>query len=466
MRSGRSLAVGAAVGLAAVVVVALVARDEGRAAPSFSRDVAPILQDKCADCHQLGGIAPFSLVTAAAARTHSAAIAAAVESRRMPPWPPGSESPQFVGEDERRLPDEELETVVEWARSGAPVDGAALQAPPPETLSTKRGEWAYSLSPERGYRPQREGDDYRCFLLDMSLDGWAFATSATIRPGVPSMVHHVILFRAKPDEVEEAERLDARSSVAGWPCFGGTGLGAGVEALDDAGWIAAWAPGGGTVRYPSGTGAELEAGGGIVMQVHYHRRNETRLDRTGVHLTLVSGSADLEPATTMLLPAPIELPCADGEQGPLCDRDAAIADLTRERGASAALLPAGLQVLCRGSPFGTPSAGQGSSCDRGFDARTTIHGVAGHMHLLGRSIRVELNPGTDRSRVLLDIPRWDFHWQNAYTFAEPVVAEPGDRVRVTCRHDAALREGPPRYVVWGEGTMDEMCLGVLQVTRG
>ena len=87
------------------------------------------------------------------------------------------------------------------------------------------------------------------------------------------------------------------------------------------------------------------------------------------------------------------------------------------------------------------------------------------MHLLGRSIRVELNPGTDRARVLLDIPRWDFHWQGAYTLAEPVVAERGDTVRVTCRHDATLRDGEPRYVVWGEGTTDEMCLGVLQVTR-
>ena len=48
----------------------------------------------------------------------------------------------------------------------------------------------------------------------------------------------------------------------------------------------------------------------------------------------------------------------------------------------------------------------------------------------------------------------------------PVRAAPGDVVRVTCRHDASLRTGEPRYVLWGEGTADEMCLGVLQVTRG
>jgi hypothetical protein len=90
------------------------------------------------------------------------------------------------------------------------------------------------------------------------------------------------------------------------------------------------------------------------------------------------------------------------------------------------------------------------------------------MHLLGAAIRLELNPGTPRARVLLDIPRWDFHWQNAYTLVRPVQAKPGDVVRVTCRHDVRKRagSGAPRYVLWGEGTTDEMCLGILQVTRG
>ncbi len=95
------------------------------------------------------------------------------------------------------------------------------------------------------------------------------------------------------------------------------------------------------------------------------------------------------------------------------------------------------------------------------------------MHLLGASIKLELNPGTAGSRVLLDIPRWDFHWQNAYQLAKSIEAKPGDVVRVTCRHDVHKRmhgghgiPKTPRYILWGEGTTDEMCLGILQVTRG
>jgi hypothetical protein len=112
-----------------------------------------------------------------------------------------------------------------------------------------------------------------------------------------------------------------------------------------------------------------------------------------------------------------------------------------------------------------------STCDRRISTPTTIHVAAGHMHLLGSAIRVELNPGTARARMLLDIPRWDFHWQNAYTLVHPVKAQPGDVVRVTCRHDVEKRGNgsaprTPRYVLWGEGTTDEMCLGILQVTRG
>jgi protein involved in polysaccharide export with SLBB domain len=84
---------------------------------------------------------------------------------------------------------------------------------------------------------------------------------------------------------------------------------------------------------------------------------------------------------------------------------------------------------------------------------------------------VEANPGTDRARTLLDIPVWDFDNQGAKP-VQPYRLRAGDTVKVTCRHVQWLRdrlpafEGQPdRYVVWGEGTTDEMCLGILQVTR-
>jgi hypothetical protein len=168
----------------------------------------------------------------------------------------------------------------------------------------------------------------------------------------------------------------------------------------------------------------------------------------------------------------VELPCAPAETGPLCDRTAALFDQIRKYGQDAGLIPVGLLLYC-GKNAASPPAGPVTSCIDRFEGPATIHSVAGHMHLLGRSIRIELNPGTPRARILLDIPRWDFHWQASYLLAAPVRVEARDVIRVTCRHDAGLRKTltpaaarTPRYTLWGEGTTDEMCLGIVQVTRG
>jgi hypothetical protein len=329
------------------------------------------------------------------------------------------------------------------------------------------------------YRPSAAKgvtDDYRCFLLDPKQAGDAFVTSARIEPGQPKVVHHVILFRVPPAQVASATALDARDPGSGWSCFGGTGLPAGegspLSSLDNASWISAWAPGGSGGRFPDGTAVSLPAGSQIVMQVHYNLLNGRAPDRSRALLTVAPAGTSLDPLQVVLMPGPVELACAKGERGRLCDRTEALFDLGRKYGSGAALTPAGLLWLCRGSAAApTPSAV--STCDRTVSSATTIRAVAGHMHLLGAAIRLELNPGTPRANLLLDIPRWDFHWQSAYTLARPVTASPGDVVRITCRHDVRKRtQGgygipkTPRYVLWGEGTTDEMCLGILQVTRG
>ena len=488
-RSGRRrhatrIALAAAALLAlAIPLVALAAASRASApaaGPSFTRDVAPIVREKCTGCHRTGGIAPFPLETASQISSRASLIAAAVGARIMPPWPPGPRSPAYVGQAERTLSAAERTTLLAWARSGGRVDGPALGRKPLQPIPPRAGETTLRLQMPTAYRPtaSRGGtDDYRCFLLDPKLAADASVTSARIEPGAPKMVHHVILFRVDPSQVADARRVDAGSRGPGWSCFGGTGLPAGgstsiQESLNNANWIAAWAPGWGSGRVPEGTGVPLPARSRIVMQVHYNLLQGRGLDRSRAVLTTTPASAGLTPLRTMLLPAPVELACARGERGRLCSRSEALSALGRKYGTTAAFVPAGLLILCRGSAA-TPKPGPVSTCDRRVSERTTIHVAAGHMHLLGAAIKLELNPGTSRARVLLDIPRWDFHWQNAYTLATPVTAGAGDVVRVTCRHDVHKRmhgehgvPKAPRYVLWGEGSTDEMCLGILQVTRG
>ena len=476
MRRRVAIAFVLAGGVAAAAVVVVSRGDAAGGVPSYTRTVAPLIAEKCAGCHRLGGIAPFRLDTAASAKKHAALIAAAVSGRVMPPWPPGPASPAYVGQGERTLTAAQRAAIVAWARAGGPVDGPAPPTPPVTTPSPRAGETQVELPLPAVYTAAAKGgatDDYRCFLLDPGLTTDAFVTSARIVPGAARVVHHVILFRVDPAQVGEAQRLDRAGSGLGWPCFGGTGIAVrGAGDLGDAPWVSAWAPGWGAGRLPDGTGVALTAGSRIVMQVHYNLLNGKAADRSRAVLTLAPATAGLKPLETVLLPAPVELACARRELGPLCNRDAALAEMQRKYGAQASYTPLWLLVLCRGDAVHIrPSAT--TSCDRRLARPTTIHVAAGHMHLLGVSIRVELNPGTARRRVLLDIPRWDFQWQNGYQLTQPVMAGAGDVLRVTCRHDVGKRlrgeDGiprTPRYVTWGEGTTDEMCLGIVQVTRG
>jgi hypothetical protein len=342
----------------------------------------------------------------------------------------------------------------------------AAAAPKP----LRAGERRLTLRMPEPYEPSAPTgvgtDDYRCFLLDPQLDHDAWLTGTNVLPGNPDVVHHVILFRVPPDQVASAESIDDASTGQGWTCFGGTGLDP-VESLDDAPWLGAWAPGGGESVHQEGYGVRLAAGSRIVMQVHYNLLAGTDEDVSATQLRLAPTGRRLTELRTMLLPAPVELPCrARHDDGPLCDRDAAVADV-RQRFGVAGGTADGLYFLCGGRP----RPGNVQTCTRTMSEPATVRGVAGHMHLLGRSIKIEANPGTERARTILDIPVWDFDNQAAKPVG-PYRLRAGDTVKVTCQHVQWLRdelpafEGQPdRYVVWGEGTTDEMCLGILQVTR-
>lgn len=353
--------------------------------------------------------------------------------------------------------------------AGAPGHGGHY-AEPARSKPLREGETRETIAMPGSYTPSAPygtgTDDYRCFLLDPGLERDTWLTGTQVLPGNPDVVHHVILFQVQPDQVAAAEAKDAAEEDEGWTCFGGTGLDR-FQDVDRSSWIGAWAPGGKESVTKPGFGVRLEKGSRIVMQVHYNLLAGQQPDTSAAQLRLAPGRRDYEALTTMLLPAPVELPCRPKHSdGDLCERDAALADVKERFGAEGGTADL-LYFLCGGEP----RAGEVQSCVRTLADPITIHGVAGHMHLLGRSIRIEVNPGTPQARTILDIPVWDFDDQGSRPI-EPVRLEPFQQVKVTCRHVQWLRDRlpafdgqPDRYVVWGEGTTDEMCLGMLQVTR-
>jgi hypothetical protein len=343
-----------------------------------------------------------------------------------------------------------------------------VEAVKPKPL--RDGESRMTLRIPESYTPSAPNgvgtDDYRCFLLDPQLTKDMYLTGTFVKPDNRNVVHHVILYRVDPSQDAAAEHLDAADPGEGWTCFGDSGLPNSSD-LDNAPWLGAWAPGATESVAAPGFGTPLAAGSKIIMQVHYNLLGGPGPDRSATLLRLAPGTENLTPLTTMLLPAPVELPCRPGHtDNMLCDRTAAIADVVKRFG------PVGqtnnwLDVLCNQKP--KPS--QVTSCSRQVTEPTTIRGVAGHMHLLGRSIKIEVNPGTPRAKTVLNIPIWDFDNQGSKPI-KPVALKVGDTLKVTCKHVQWLRDRlpafagqPDRYVVWGEGTMDEMCLGILTVTH-
>jgi len=331
-----------------------------------------------------------------------------------------------------------------------------------ERFLTLRVPTAYTPSP-----PSTGTDDYRCFLLDPKLARDAVVTGVDVVPGNADVVHHVILFQVPPGQVSRAQALDAAQPGQGWTCFGGSGVDNQGASLDSAPWLGAWAPGGGERVLARDLGMPLAKGARVVMQVHYNLLAGRGPDTTAARLRVAPDDGSRKTLQTVLLPAPVELPCRPGHTGPLCSRPASVADVTQRFGTVAGLTGNYLNMVCKGIG---PSARQ--RCTRPVTQAATIRAAAGHMHLLGRSIRVVVNQGRADERTILDIPVWDFDDQGSRPVTPAVHVDAGDTLTVECTHDQGLRdvlpafEGQPeRYVVWGEGTTDEMCLGIVMVTR-
>lgn len=350
-------------------------------------------------------------------------------------------------------------------------DTTPVSTAPVKARKLRAGEKRKTLQIPTAYQPTsptgQGDDDYRCFLLDPDLPEDAWLTGTQILPGNPEIVHHVILFRVTEDRVADAQALDAESPEPGWTCFGGMGIGGEFANIDDAAWLGAWAPGGRETVSEKGYGKSLEQGTQIVMQVHYNLLLGDGPDQsaTQIRWTPKAGS-DIQSVHTVLLPAPVEMPCrAQHALGALCDREASIADAKLRFGEDAGNLANLLHLVCGSQPEPTDTM----SCTKGMPHSMTVLAASGHMHLLGRWLKITANPGKPDEKVLLDIPLWNFDDQGAVRI-DPVHIDRFDQINITCHHSQKLRDLLPqyqgtqeKYVVWGEGTTDEMCLGILQV---
>jgi mono/diheme cytochrome c family protein len=385
-------------------------------AVTFTRDVAPILQANCQECHRPGAIGPFPLLTYQDAKENGELIKFYTQERIMPPWKPVPGHGEF--RNERRLTDEQIRTLAAWADAGMPEgDPRDLPAPRQFTQGWVLGEPDVVLDAGEAYAVPADGPDvYRNFVLPYRPDQDQWVSAVEVRPDQRAVVHHVIVYL---DLLDQARALDAADPGPG---FTSTGGGPGFAPVDGLG---GWAPGNTPPFSPPGTAWKIPARARVVMQVHYHPDGAAHQDRTkiGIHFAR-------EPIRQQMRAFPL-------------------ADL-------------GLAI-----PPGAERHEESANLKLSTDI--TLHAVAPHMHYLGREMKVTATLPDGSVKPLLWIKDWDFHWQETYLFKEPVKLPAGSRVDVVAYYDNSENNphnpnSPPQWVTWGEETTDEMCIAVLILT--
>lgn len=397
---------------------------------TYYKDVSPIMGRYCNDCHVPGGIAPFALNDYATAKAHTVQMRQAVASGLMPPWLASDAGLPL--RYSHKMQAEHRDALLRWIDAGAPAGDPSgpvrTDVPPGETVEPPRPD--LRLDPGAAYLPNAQvSDDYRCLIVHDELPKDIYVLAGAISPDQKSMVHHVVLFEIPTAGVAKVKALLGQDSQPGYKCFGGAGADA------DARVIMAWAPGSVPARFPKDTALKVSKGSLLVMQVHYNLVNSR-------------GAPDRSTALLEISDAP---PPRLAQIWPIADPQ----NLYIKAGDPRARQTFRLDVWLLQAYYQFPAGDM------------LLYASAPHMHLLGHRQTVSVDGGP----LLLEIPRWDFHWQLPYAFQQPYALRPQDTIVVECEFDNSPANQPlvdgkpqtPRDVRWGEGTADEMCLNFLYV---
>jgi hypothetical protein len=425
------------------------------AKPTFHKDIEPILQKSCQSCHTAGKIAPFALTTYDDAKTVASLLVTRTADRTMPPWGAFETEtckPRHAWQDDKRLTDAEIKTIEEWNTAGAlegdPADAPAKAAPGTDGLPGVQT----TVTPLKPFVASGDKDQFRCFVLDPKLDKKRYLNGSHFIAGNPKVVHHALMFLDEKNE--SAAKVDADG---GYDCFGGPDL-------SNATLIAAWAPGGVPNEYPSNIGLPMAAGSKLVMQIHYHPAGATGApDSTQFQMRFTDVDPDYEAAIALIGNYTKAQPDGDG------------------------LLPGPDDT--NGPQFFIPAGAKGHTETMRFTVPSglpelKVYGVATHMHYVGTDMSIQVvraAPTTTQpeTECLVETPRWDFNWQRQYAYDTSIATLPtlrtGDQVTFKCTYDNSMdnpfvkralleqKLSAPQDVSLGETTLDEMCLGAINV---
>jgi hypothetical protein len=387
------------------------------AAPTFNKEIAPILYQNCSTCHRPGEVAPFSLLTYQDASKRASLIATVTQKRYMPPWKP---EPGYGNFDHvRRLTDEQIALIQEWAATGA-QEGAAADKPAIPTFASgwQAGEPDQVLKLSAPYAIAADGpDQFRCFVLPMNLTKESYISAAEFRPGNPRVVHHALIFL---DSTGTSRRLAAASagtssnSASGYPCFGGPGFAG-------AGLLVGWAPGYTPLPAEPALSLAVQPGAAVVIQIHYHPSGKPEQDQSSIGLKF-SGPPTKGRALLLVMNRYLDIPAGESH------------------------------YVVKGS-ITVPQ-----------DAE--LWGITPHAHYLATDMKISARLPDNSVIPLIRIKDWDFNWQGQYRYKQPIQLPKGTKIELEYVFDNSAGNphnpsSPPVRVRFGEQTKDEMALAFL-----
>ena len=381
---------------------------------TYNQHIAGLIQANCVECHRQNGIAPFHLENYIQARNFGPVIAHVTKERIMPPWQADPGSGHYL--NERLLSDHQIELIQNWVDQGA-KEGKSETAIPPPNVNTS--QWRLGppdiviRMPEPFDIPASGPDIYRYFVVENAIPEDLEIATVDFKPGDPSVVHHSNFF---VDYGKKARKMAAKDPEPGFSVFGTGGFFSYWDKDNTAAGLGAWAPGGNPIRYPDGIGITLPGGADFVFEIHYHPTGKKTRDQSELGIYLADKRIT-KPVSSLFV------------------------------GTSQVDIPAGAKDYQRYFWMELP-------------AKMELVDIAPHMHYLGTRAEVDavLPNGEKISLLKAD---WDFRWQGAYYYREPLTLPKGTKIEALVQYDNSSDNpynpyDPPVRATWGWGTDQEM----------
>lgn len=389
--------------------------------PTFADKIAPLVHEKCAPCHRPGGVGPFSLLTYEDVSRRAAQIEQVTASRYMPPWLPESQPLAFS--ENRQLSQDQILLLQKWVAAGAPQGHVNVTIPEFPT-SWYLGKPDLELEFQEGFPVPMEGTNvFRNFVLSHSLTSAKYIAAYEVRPDPIAAVHHAVI---QLDPAGGSRELDAEDELPGFPGMVDGRLTSGKFAQNETSQVLGWTPGK-VPRRNSELAWKLNPGTDLILQLHLQPLGRPAQVTAKVGLYFSDHPPQKTPFVVFLSGREIDVPA--GERNYLVEQ-------TYQ-------LPVDVELW----------------------------NIYPHAHFICRQMLVTAQIPTGESYQLIKIPDWDFNWHDDYSYLEPVSLPRGTVIRMEYRYDNSADNPrnphqPPRRIIWGERSDDEMAdLALLVVPK-